>query len=108
MKLHQPAIEPCPKCESDLNIRPKLLLLAKDSPVEVLTLEEKCGRRRRYKLAIHECDPDVLEAPPLEQFVAGLYCDRCGIGYVPDSYIRSDLSVDLLKKWEPMNAMRIF
>jgi hypothetical protein len=62
-------------------------MLGKDSPAEVFKRDNLCGYRRRDSLAIDECNPQVLLSPPLEQFVTGFYCDRCGIGYIPDSYL---------------------
>jgi hypothetical protein len=88
-KLRTPSSEACPKCKSDLNIRPKLLMLGKDSPADVFNRDNRCGcgYRRRNSLVVNECNPQVLLSPPLEQFVTGLYCDQCGIGYIPDSYL---------------------
>jgi hypothetical protein len=78
-KLRAPASEPCPKCKSDLNIKPKLLMLRENS-----TIEGGWGHHRNLEL---QCNHQVLLSPPLERFVTGFYCDRCGIGYIPDSYL---------------------
>ena len=88
-----PSIESCPKCKSELNIKPKLLMLEKYSPAEIF---KSVGKYNRYMhipqtdLVIGSCNPQVLSSPPLEQFVTGFYCDRCGIGYIPDSYLKPD------------------
>jgi hypothetical protein len=85
-KLRTPSLEACPKCKSDLNIRQKLLMLGKE-PIDIFNRDNRCGYRRWDSLAIDECNSQVLLSPPLEQFVTGFYCDRCGIGYIPDSYL---------------------
>jgi hypothetical protein len=99
IKPPQLTIEPCPRCKSTDRIKSKLLLLAKYSPAEILKRDDNdwCGYKRQENLAIDECDPQVLLSAPLEQFVAGLYCDRCGIGYIPDSMLRSKQSKAIAK-----------
>lgn len=75
----------CPKCLSDRHVREKKLLIGKASP-KLLFSEEMAGYRRRDQLAVDECKSDVLKETPLEQFIDGYYCDKCGIGFVPDSF----------------------
>jgi hypothetical protein len=92
-KLRTPSIESCPKCKSDLNIRPKLLMLEKYSAAEIFNSVSKHHRSvhiPQTDLVVGSCNPQVLLSPPLEQFVTGFYCDRCGIGYIPDSYLKPD------------------
>jgi hypothetical protein len=83
-KPRTPSSESCPKCKSDRDIRPKLLMLVKYLPADGLGCNCQIGG-----LGIHRCNPQVLLAP-LEQFVMAFYCDGCGIGYVPDSYLLPD------------------
>lgn len=75
----------CPKCLSDKGVIEKKLLIGKASPTQLLS-RQKAGYRRPDQLAVDECKPEVLQEAPLEQFVAGYYCDKCGIGFVPDSF----------------------
>jgi len=82
--------EVCPKCLSDLHIRPKILLIGKASPAALFP-EERAGYRRSDQLAIDECKAESLQPSPFEQFIEGYYCENCGIGFVPDSMIKSSI-----------------
>jgi hypothetical protein len=62
-------------------------MLAKYSPAEAFKRDRNAGYRRTDKLAVDECDRSILLPLPLEQFVNRWYGDRCGIGYIPDSYL---------------------
>jgi len=73
----------CPKCGSDADVAPKMLMLGKQS-----SLEERAGARRPDQLASDECLPEALLPAPLQQFVQGCYCTRCGVGFVPDDLVK--------------------
>jgi ribosomal protein S27AE len=80
----------CPKCLNGAHVREKRLLIEKASP-KLLFSEEKAGYQRKDQLAVDECKSEMLKEAPLEQFVDGYYCGKCGIGFVPDSFtIRND------------------
>ncbi len=76
-------LEACPHCHSSSNVKPKLLMLAKYSAAEATRRDNSCGYQRRDQLAIDEYHVALL-SPPLDQFVSGLYCEACGVGYVPE------------------------
>ena len=76
----------CPKCLNAGHVREKKLLIGKVSP-KLLFSEEMAGYRRRDQLAVDECKPDASKATPLNQFVDGYYCEKCGIGFVPDDFV---------------------
>ncbi len=82
---------PCPSCNNVGWVRPKMLMIGRASPRLLLPdFEERGGFRRKDQLAVDECKPEVLPDAPLQQFVSGFYCDKCGRGFVPDSMLLSD------------------
>jgi hypothetical protein len=91
--INSTPIEPCPNCHSSSSVKPKLLMLAKYSAAEATRRDNNCGYQRRDQLAIDEYQAALLP-PPLDQFVSGLYCQTCGVGYVPDAELHS------LGQWE--------
>ena len=72
----------CPKCGTAENVVVKLLLIGKQSPAG-----DFCGPRKD-QLAVDECLPGRLRPAPLEQMLDGFYCRSCGVGFVPDHYVR--------------------
>ncbi len=79
-----PNVEPhsaCPKCTSSAYLVEKLLLIAAHGPGEINE-----GGHWPYQLAADECEPAVLREGVLRQFVDGLYCTKCGVGFVPAAY----------------------
>lgn len=81
---------PCPLCNDICSVRPKMLMIGKASPRLLLPdFEERGGFRRKDQLAVDECKPEALLDAPLQQFVSGFYCDKCGRGFVPDSMLLS-------------------
>lgn len=79
-------IEVCPICGADSAVRPKLLLID-----EAWVPSPEKDERDRYHVDLRA---DNVESPslreqPLEQFVDGLYCERCKTGFVPESMLKS-------------------
>jgi hypothetical protein len=68
-------------------LRPKVLLIGKESPRKKFHGEDRVGFRRGDQLAVDEVLPEALRAAPLAQFVDGWYCDACGAGFVPDALL---------------------
>ena len=62
-----------------------MLLIGAASPTKLFPGgEEKAGYQRKDQLAVDECKTIELKAPPLAQFIAGYYCEVCGIGFAAD------------------------
>jgi hypothetical protein len=67
----------------------KTLLIGSASPRKIFGRDEdRAGYQRKDQLAIDECKMERLQTPPLEQFVSGYYCEKCGIGFLPDDITR--------------------
>jgi hypothetical protein len=77
------------------DVRPKKILIGKNSPAKIFPdYAEMAGYRRKDQIATDECHSEYLGAPPLEQFVDGLYCEKCGVGFVADTMVKSSSKKD--------------
>jgi hypothetical protein len=76
--------EACPSCGCADSVRPKLVLID-----EAWHQEPGKDPRERYlvDLRVDDIASDEVRTPPLEQFVEGLYCEKCNRAFVPDSKI---------------------
>lgn len=82
--MNQASVEACPRCKSNHAVRSKKILIGAASPTVLLHGEEKAGYTRKDQLAIDECVPSALGEAPMQQFVDGWYCERCGAGFVSE------------------------
>ena len=79
-------IQACPLCGESSAVRPKLVLID-EAWVDGTDVDGtvKDPRLKFYvDLRVDDIEPDNLRAYPLEQFVNGLYCDRCEKGFVSE------------------------
>jgi hypothetical protein len=74
----------CPRCKEASAVRQKLLLID-----EAWSDQDGQDPRLAYfsSLRADDVKTELGRSPPLEQFVDGYFCDRCGIGFVPDNLI---------------------
>jgi hypothetical protein len=78
----------CPKCGATEFLQAKLILIgAQIDP----SLEERVGDWRKARLNVSECRAEILKQKPLEQFIDGLYCNRCNLGFVSDRLLKPKL-----------------
>ena len=84
----------CPTCLSEAGVRSKLLLIGLQTAGE-----ERAGYKRPDQLAVDECYPQALLPTPLAQFVRGLYCEKCGIGFIPDDLVKAEI-IESRSRWE--------
>jgi hypothetical protein len=75
-------IEPCPSCHEVSAIRSKLLLIDE-------AWVEAPGKDPRLafwaSMRVDDIRPELTKESPLEQFVDGYYCERCGKGFVAEA-----------------------
>ena len=75
----------CPRCANAADLRPKLLLIgAFDAAHFAHAPDTRAACDCRGQLSVDGLKPDAVAQAPLQQFVSGLYCPACGIGFVPD------------------------
>ena len=96
-------IEECPNCKSKDFLVVKTLLIHKRSPEEIAQLDRegdlkffyavsakpRDGNTPPYQLAVDMCKPDYIRKSPLEQFIDGLFCTKCEVGFVPDAALKN-------------------
>lgn len=70
----------CPQCGNTECIREKLLLI--DGKLH----PNSC----RSNLRVDQVLKEKLKESPLEQFIDGFFCDKCGHGFIPDSSLNLD------------------
>ncbi len=61
----------CPTCASDASVHAKLLLVDRSAACACY-------------LSVEQLKPDIVQPGVLQQFIAGFYCDGCGLGFLPD------------------------
>jgi hypothetical protein len=80
-----PPIEPCPICREVSATRSKLLLVDE-------ARVESPGKDPRLayfaSLRVDDVRSEFTKEPPLEQFVDGYYCHRCGKGFVAEAILK--------------------
>ena len=77
--------EVCPACGGASALRPKLLLID-----EAWVPAPGKDPRLAYwaSLRVDDVQAQALRKSPLEQFIDGFYCDRCGKGFVSEDILR--------------------
>ena len=79
---HDP-IEACPRCKSAECVKPKLLLLERGDPARVGDNQRSWNSHLAFSTT--DLRPELAEPGAVGQFIPGLYCDQCGVGFVPES-----------------------
>lgn len=75
----------CPKCANVEHVRQKLLLIDKyDFEHFRYAPETRSACGCQGNLSVDGLKPEFVRESPLQQFVSGLYCEACGVGFVPD------------------------
>ena len=79
-------IESCPKCSKSVHLKRKLLLIdAFNEKHFAVFPNERAECPCEGDMSVDGLLPGVVQAHPLQQFIVGLYCDSCGVGFVPES-----------------------
>jgi hypothetical protein len=80
--LHDP-IEACPRCKSAKGVKPKLLLLERGDPARVGDSQRSWNSHLAFSTT--DLRPQFAEPGAVGQVTHGLYCEQCGVGFVPES-----------------------
>jgi hypothetical protein len=82
---HQPFSHFCPKCSESSFVRKKLLLIDKLNEEHLKHQpDERSACSCQNDLSVDGLKPEFSQEAPLQQFVLGGFCDRCGVGFVPE------------------------
>lgn len=75
----------CPNCASNKDVHEKVLLINKLNAEHLEQQpEERSSCACEGDLSVDGSKPEFVADGPLQQFVAGLYCEACGTGFVPE------------------------
>ena len=86
----------CPKCKSTAGVRPKLLLIDKFNVEHFNHYPEfRSGCDCQGQLSVDGLKTEFVQAQPFQQFISGLYCEACGVGFVP-----SEMAKPLQQGWK--------
>jgi len=78
------AIEQCPRCRSTDNVKRKLLLLNKGALSQASSrFRTACACEGGF--TVQDLKPEFLSLLSHEQFIHGLYCGICGIGFISEA-----------------------
>jgi hypothetical protein len=82
--------EKCPRCKSGEFLEKKLLLIGRKRSAEEAERDAELipGPHKYIPIFADEIKEEYLRAEPVEQFVDGMYCNNCKIGFVPDGMIK--------------------
>jgi len=78
-------LEACPICGQTTAVRPKLVLI---DEAWVPTPGKDARLEYFADLRVDAVQSQNLREPPLEQFIDGFYCDRCGKGFVSEQGLK--------------------
>jgi uncharacterized OB-fold protein len=76
-------LEACPRCKSNENTKRKLVLIDRGDPVRVHG-DWRVNCPCEGDLSVADLKPEFVNSGSAGQFMQGLYCERCGIGYIPE------------------------
>ena len=80
-----PEIEACPRCSLVDAVRWKLVLIDSYDAAHAASYPQwRTGCTCQGDLTVDGLRPEFISSGPLAQFVHALYCERCGIGYIPE------------------------
>ena len=75
----------CPRCKTNAHVREKLLLIDPFNEQHFKYYpNERSGCSCQGDLSVDGLKPEFVREGSLQQFVSGLYCEACGVGFVPE------------------------
>ena len=82
--------EACPNCGSTNFVEEKMIMLGKFSAGQLYAIEnyEGCRLHKGESLSIDKLDPKFVKEENMDRFVDGLYCSKCGVGFIPEYMLK--------------------
>ena len=75
----------CPKCASSEHVREKVLMIDKLNAEHLkYHPDERSACPCQGEFSVDGLKSEFVTEGPLQQFVLGLYCEVCGVGFVPE------------------------
>ena len=81
--------EQCPRCSSTDNVERKLLLLSKGT-LSQASSQFRPAHSSASGFTVQGLKPEFLALVSDAQFIQGLYCTGCGIGFLPESVAKPE------------------
>lgn len=81
--------EHCPRCKSATDVVQKMLTIG--TPLnnqQRYARENNEGYKQTDTLTADQIKDECFIDLPTRQFVNGFYCNHCGIGFIPDAYLK--------------------
>src|SRR5215472_16266616 len=76
-------LEVCPRCKSNDHTKAKLVLIDRGDPAGVRA-DWRVSCPCEGDLSVIDLKSEFVVLGATVQFIQGLYCERCGIGYIPE------------------------
>ncbi len=80
-------IEACPRCRSSDRVRHRLALIDKGHPEDPVSKWQTIGASTGAP-SVSDLKPEFVTSGSTAQFIPALYCERCGIGYIPEHMVK--------------------
>jgi len=78
--------ESCPICHSESSVIPKLVLIDEGW----VPTPGKDPRLKYFAdLRVDDLKPEYIKEEPLQQFIEGYFCNKCGKGFVSESILHA-------------------
>lgn len=83
--------EACQSCGSEDFLQKKIIMIGKFTDEQIFAIEnyEGCQYHKGESLSIDKIDPQYLKEKNMDRFVDGLYCTKCGIGFIPNYMLKT-------------------
>jgi len=81
-RLNAP-VEACPRCNSADRVKLKLVLIDRADPARAL--DNRRSWTSDLSVSVTDLKPEFTVPGSVGQFIQGMYCIRCDVGYVPES-----------------------
>jgi hypothetical protein len=97
----------CPRCSTSDHVREKMILIDKLNVEHLLHHpNERSMCACEGDLSVDGLKPEFVSQGSLQQFISGLYCDVCDIGFVPEEMAKPAPQLWMLSEqgWHRVNA----
>jgi hypothetical protein len=101
------SLKACPKCGTSAHVREKLILIDELNAAHLLHHpDERSACACEGNLSVDGLKPEFVRDGSLQQFIVGLYCEACGLGFVPEEMLKPEPTRWRLSKegWHRVNS----
>ena len=88
MKPSSELIDPCPRCGSAEYVEVKLVLVDRLDPSRAADETRTWESMSAGRVSVTDLKPELMQSGPAGQFIEGLHCKRCDVGYLAESILK--------------------